>query len=92
MDGLRTMTLLPSQLPSSPSIAPLLEQAGAGEWSTGAASALSFVTVTTLFVLFADLVPAGGAEVARSDGPGDALSLCLLLDFDAQVRAHLAPI
>jgi RNA polymerase sigma-70 factor (ECF subfamily) len=30
MDGLRTMTLLPSQLPSSPSIAPLLEQAQAG--------------------------------------------------------------
>lgn len=41
----------------TPVLAPLLEQAGAGEWSTGAASVLSFVTVTTLFVLFADLVP-----------------------------------
>nr|WP_305123438.1 hemolysin family protein [Roseomonas sp. GC11] len=41
----------------APALTPVLERLGAGEWAMSAASALSFVTVTTLFILLSDLVP-----------------------------------
>ncbi|MFC4167208.1 hemolysin family protein [Teichococcus aestuarii] len=41
----------------TPVLTPALERLGAGEWAAPAASAFSFVTVTTLFVIFSDLVP-----------------------------------